>query len=570
VYFLAWDGTSWSEPQPQSSLYSFTDPVTNGTVNFRCRQYALQKGNRLNAVGCDTVGDGDIWATARDVGDFSSWFPPPTTWSKPYLIGTSNLEINSPEIVMNSEGKPYAFWIQEEQTSTGSFQRAIYAASSIPDGWTKPGRVLKSPDNYVQRMAIASDADGRVSLVWEGGRSGGIYFSTADLENATSPTEWFDPVSLPLPQGVGRSPSIAVSQAGIYYVAFAVPLNEGRGIYMVSSSDGGKTWSEPVMAFDAGAAGWQMVDTPQLTLTDDNTLHLLFTQNEIIGEEGVVGLYYANSKDQGQTWTQPIEVIAQPIWASQLEGLSNQVVHRLWMGLVERKGSDLYHEFSNDNGETWSPSVNLTKFGEIPGPFCLVSMDETTHLLQIVNETSGKLVLSNLRWENERWLTEEGLEITDTIEEVNSISADAGPDGELGVVFIAQQIDQSGALVAFELLYAGQSAPTTGETTPSTVETTLPTATLSADELTPAPQTQETIPTDTPPSETVVTATPESQQTVEATPILTTTVVPISTLNSPENPGGSPNMVSVLVLAAIVAGLVFAAGIGITLFRSRM
>jgi hypothetical protein len=64
------------------------------------------------------------------------------------------------------------------------------------------------------------------------------------------------------------------------------------------------------------------------------------------------------------------------------------MAHRLWMDLHAQGSINLYHEASSDNGVTWSGNQS-DKFGEIPGPFYLVSQDGTTRLLQIVNETGG-------------------------------------------------------------------------------------------------------------------------------------------------------------------------------------
>ena len=572
VYLLAWDKSKWSDPQPQSSLFSFTDSVTNDTVNFRCRQYALQNGNRLYAVGCDTVGDGDIWVLTRDVRNLASWFGPSNNWSKPSSITESDSEISSPEVILDDEGKPSVFWIQEERIGKESFHRAVYAASAAPDGWTQPMRVMTSPDNNVHQMAITSDSTGRVYLIWEGGNSGEIYFSTANLQDATSPTEWFDPVILPNTHDVGRSPSIVVDQAGTIHVAYVVPLNEGRGIYIIRSSDGGQTWSEPAQIFNAIDAGWQMVDKPELAISGDNTLHLIWTRDSITGNGGPIGLYYARSAD-GSAWTDPAEVVRQPIWMAKLQGSSDLVLHRIWMsmGLDGQMGTDLYHNTSSDNGENWNQATNLTKIGEIPGPFDLVSKFEITHLLQFIKQTEGEFVLSNLIWEDDQWVRQDGPHIGGSVEEINSISADIGTDGRLGAAFIAKKPEptETEAPPLYELLYAEQSAPTDVKSTPTQADATRSATATSTEEFTPAPEAQVATPTVTSPSETRLTATPEPQLTPETTPTLISTVVVVPTLNNSENPEGTADTVSVLILAGTVAGLVVAIGILVTLIRSQ-
>jgi hypothetical protein len=122
VYLLAWDGTAWSEPQAQSILYSFLDPFTEDTVNFRCRQYAVQDGDRLIVVGCDTIGDGDIWLATRNLDDISTWFASPSAWSQQVIIAESKYEVIDPFVILDGET---VFLDTREHTSRGAVQRAI-------------------------------------------------------------------------------------------------------------------------------------------------------------------------------------------------------------------------------------------------------------------------------------------------------------------------------------------------------------------------------------------------------------------------------------------------------------
>jgi hypothetical protein len=428
-------------------------------------------------------------------------------------------------------------------------------------------------------MSLGSDASGRIYLVWEGGRSGELYFSTANILNAISPLEWIEPVELPVSQGFGRSPSLQVSPAGIIYIAYAVSLNEGRGIYLLTSEDSGTTWSAPKIVFDAGNAGWQMVDAPQLAMVGD-TLHMLWTQNTIVGDGGSIGLYYANSHDSGQTWTAPVQVVAQPIWASQISATNDQLAHRVWMDLHAHVSTNLYHEATFDNGVTWGPATNLTKFGEVPGPFYLVSQEDITHLLQMIKETGGKSVMSNLVWQEDKWVRDDDLHIDGTIQEVNSISADFDPDGQLGVALVAQKTDQAETetQVLYDLIYVRQLDAAGGETIQSTAR-----ATATPGEPITQLQTQEIDSTASPQIQTQA-GTPVDQQTIpvsttipsETTPVAQSTPEPatnesspVPTVNNSEDPGSPPSTMNIFILAGIIAFVVVGAGLVISLFSTR-
>jgi len=62
VYFLAWDGDRWSDPQPQDKLTGFIDTDTQKLVRLGCNQVTQSENSIINVVGCDEGFDGDIWS----------------------------------------------------------------------------------------------------------------------------------------------------------------------------------------------------------------------------------------------------------------------------------------------------------------------------------------------------------------------------------------------------------------------------------------------------------------------------------------------------------------------------
>jgi hypothetical protein len=250
------------------------------------------------------------------------------------------------------------------------------------------------------------------------------------------------------------------------------------------------------------------------------------------------------------------------------------------MDLNAQTSTNLFHEASFDNGVTWGPTTNLTKFGEVPGTFYLASQGDITHLLQIVNETGGKSVMSNLVWENDQWVRDDDLRIDGTIQGENSISADIDPQGLLGAAVIAQKPEQSetGTSVIYEILYVKQLNPSREETNASTIQPT-PLAT----EPIVTPQTQEVEPTDSPPGQIQVTPPVDQQNTPEPTiiPTESTSSVdltptpetgvssPVPTVINSESPASSPSTMNVFILAGIVAILVVGTGLVISLYSAR-
>ena len=79
-------------------------------------------------------------------------------------------------------------------------------------------------------------------------------------------------------------------------MAFSIPVNESRGIYLTRSEDMGESWQEPILVFDGVDAGWDVVGAPQVVMSDDGVLHLLWTK-QILLADGVTAqaLYYTRS-----------------------------------------------------------------------------------------------------------------------------------------------------------------------------------------------------------------------------------------------------------------------------------
>lgn len=139
--------------------------------------------------------------------------------------------------------------------------------------------------------------------------------------------------------------SLAIGGDGRVYVAWRQVLpGNYRHIAVASSTDGGQSFSEPVIASDdrwviAGCP----VSGPALTVTADNALRVLWYS---AGEAGSPGLYWSESRDGGKTFS-PRKALAEgaafgtprllngpgnnltAVWESNQKGESKIVVARM-------------------------------------------------------------------------------------------------------------------------------------------------------------------------------------------------------------------------------------------------
>ena len=499
IYLIAWNGTQWSYPQPQDTLNSFTDPEIFNTINFRCRQTVyLPTQDKLLVVGCDansiptqnnasnnrTSISGDIWLTNRTLGDVNVWFPPPAVWSAPSIIASSDSAMMTPVMIADQEGRVHLFWTQSGNASSGasgtqsSPGEGIYYMRWDGEQWLRPVSILTSIDGEMRQLAVTIDAKGRLLLVWNTGQSGGIFFSWANASRATSPSEWANPIILPISQTIASSPDIIVDTAGVIYVAYAVPVNEGRGIYLVKSQDDGRSWSVPVRVFDGIAAGWEMVDQPQLSSTSDGHLHLLWKKHSLASQTNALALYYAYSLNGGQSWSEATAVVEKTVVWSRIVGVGAQTVHRMWQEINAGRRT-FWHQISNDSGLTWSRPVSLASFTEQIGPASLaIDSADRLHLVQFVYKTEGDIVLQHWRWEDERWLANESLDIDKKINTPNILVAAISIKGKLAVIYPGVLTDDKSSQLKENLFFTNRTIDVVGGTSaPQTALTPMPTET---------------------------------------------------------------------------------------------
>ena len=437
VYLLAWDWQAWSEPQRQSEISQFTNAVTYQRVILGCEEGLLLPGNRLIAIGCDEENEGDIWAASRSIDNVDGWYSAAGFWSPPIIEVSDGLEILAPAVIADANKAVHLIWPQlvPSENLQPVDKEALYYAGLEGEAWAIAGEVINSPKGKVSQPSLALDENGKLYMVWSEGSYGDLYFSWASVSKAAAQAEWIDPVFLPSLRSVNRSPEVVVSATGNVFVAYAIPLNEDRGIYLTQSTDVGETWSEPVAIVDALALGWDMVDQPHLAISQNGELHIIWTRTSLSSAAQNSGLYYSHSVDQGETWSEPQPVTDKSIGWSKLMRSGNSL-HRLWLETL-RDASILWHEVSTDDGVSWRRFSVLSGFGEQEANFSLVSDGlGGIHLVQIVESGESRWYLRYFLWDGERWSIQDETDLLiDVNAEIISAAAVYLPDNHLGVFY---------------------------------------------------------------------------------------------------------------------------------------
>jgi hypothetical protein len=555
IYLQVWNGSRWSDPQVQNPLESFVDPETQKTIELSCIQAEMRAGNQLYVAGCEPE-SGDIWFLQRQITDVSKWFPQDPVWSSLVTLTSSASEINNPVLIADANNYIHAFWSQSNSDEFSSLNEEIYYARwDGVDQWTTPGMILASPEDSMLQPDVALDPEGNLLLVWNGGRSGKLYFSKATANQAMIPSEWSEPISLPTPQLAASSADILVGQDGFIFVTYAIPLNQGLGIYLTHSEDGGAGWSEPIRVFDGVAAGWAMAGRPRLSQTEINHLHLLWTQYSLPSGSGPLALYYSKSMDGGASWSEA-ELITDkaPTW-SEIVGAADRTLHRFWQ---ERGigGTTVWHEFSADDGQTWNRFSPISVFGEtVSLPSLARDQSRRLQLLQLVNRGGGSFVLQHLAWDGSSWGSEINLDLEmDITTKIETLVATLVGNGDLGVFFPGKTVNITDGLQEDILYFVKRSINLSAEASATVPSTFLPITQVNQTETPPTQITPTQMPSTPLPTETELAVIPS--------PSATPTPGPTATLDlgelEPGNTGGilGSSWVGLLIVAVLVVIIV--------------
>lgn len=156
--------------------------------------------------------------------------------------------------------------------------------------------------------------------------------------------------------------SSIVADGPTVHLAWVDSRDGGRRIAYARSTDRGATW-EPYRQMNLPTA----VDTalsPRLAV-DDGVAHLSWTE---WGD--TIRYLYGRSTDGGSTWSEPVVIAEDPVRGGytvlQFQTISMSVsgsdVHFTWQGTPETLRLETYYIRSTDGGLTWEERVQLTSY----------------------------------------------------------------------------------------------------------------------------------------------------------------------------------------------------------------
>lgn len=445
-----WNGEAWSPAQVQNELSSFTNPVTFDPILFGCKKETVA-GTMLYLTGCDDGPGSDVWITSRPLEPLSQWFGSTLSWSYPEVLALQANQIAN--VVQLSEGgRVHAIWSESSQTDADTTNHSIYYAQYAGGQWSLSEKVIDGLLGEPAKISIAVGQQENLVVAWADVNSGSLVYTAANSNRAGQQTEWLDPRAIPTGTSLNASPDILVDASGTIAVAYSVPINEGRGIYVIQATGRIPEWASPVEVFDAVDAEWEKADNPQIALSGDGKLHLLFSRFTATGEHAI-GLYYSQSTDGGVTWTAAELIREGSITWSDIVSSDAATLHRFWQ--EDRNGVvSNFHQVSRDGGSTWGEVVEITGVVDYVSTIALAQNSAgDLHFLRIVSGDTPKFLkeysldVEDWQWDGARWSNQTVRTIIIKGERAEVfVSGGLTVDGLLSVLVSAEYLDLEGEL----------------------------------------------------------------------------------------------------------------------------
>jgi hypothetical protein len=208
-----------------------------------------------------------------------------------------------------------------------------------------------------------------------------------------------------------------------------------------------------------------MVRSTRLALDNSGRLHLAWVRGALPGAGTSLGVYYAQSDDGGQSWTEPVEIGGVDSDNPRIVVAGPDQLHLAWTRPTSA-GLEIVHQWSPDGGQTWSRGAPLLGLRRISAAdFGLVAEGGgTVYIVGIERSRQNSASLFYLHWDGVSWVDRESVPLGYDPAPVSGATAVLLPGGTLGVFYRVRAPAEGGgaryvAGYVSRPVAAGQAAP---------------------------------------------------------------------------------------------------------------
>lgn len=192
-------------------------------------------------------------------------------------------------------------------------------------------------------------------------------------------------------------PQVVVGPDSTLYALYTVGKDVGErypasALRFAGSTDGGRSWSEPVTVNEGPAFGAHSFHA--ITAGNGTDVYATWLNND--PTEG--GVWFRHSPDQGRTWEPARRIVAGPACPccrTAVAVASTGRIHVAWRGISETSVRDIQVIHSDDQGVSWSAPVSPRADGWVfngcphAGPSLRVDAKDQVHIGWWTGATSG-------------------------------------------------------------------------------------------------------------------------------------------------------------------------------------
>lgn len=416
------DRGRWSALKQLS--FSFENPQTGAMTYLEAVQANVAPDNTLVVVGQEQ--GSEIWVLRGQVDAVGWVFAAPSPWSDVMTLSEDDYTPGFPVVATDAGRNVHVLWSALPSTSRPS--SVLYYSRWNDTSWSRPTAVLGADEGVALSPALVF-AEPFLHAVWSGGSTGAVFYSRSYPGDAFTASSWSTPAKLG-EAAMGSAPALTPDLLGRLHVVYAVPFNEGRGIYYTRTDDDGDSWQETVRIFDAVAEGWLSIDRPDVTVDERGVIHVVWVRAPLPGYGLPQGVYYARSTDHGETWTDAMLLADGAYdWPQVAATLTGQVV-TTWQDLTR---NIVEYRSSSDYGLTWSYASQIPGLQAIEGR-AVLAQDGTgrLHITALNTQVSSAVMLRHLTYTEGQWSSLDSVELKGVYIPVDG--AAPAVVGELGLI----------------------------------------------------------------------------------------------------------------------------------------
>lgn len=326
-------------------------------------------------------------------------------------VPVTNLS-NSPDIVSryaditaDCAGRVHVVWVEQDAEEDG----VSYLTYSHWDGnaWTPPNDIAVAAEVLIP--SIVADSDGNLHVMYVNGAA--IMHTRTTGGPSWSARSWSEAVAVGAQEvgGHHRWHDLFVDEEDDLHLLYQNWGAEGTSsfyteMYHTRSSDGGQSWSKPMLLSNRGQ--WAQISGTSnfLTMDEEGVLYALWGEGRSSAADYTsLEVWLARSPDGGNSWLAPVlmsDPAVQPSEPVAIISDGRGTLHLLW----HRGAKEINHQRSLDQGQTWTEPVvvftaeeGMTRYGKASTG---VDGRGGVHVVLPLDNYN----LYYLRWTGDRWL----------------------------------------------------------------------------------------------------------------------------------------------------------------------